>query len=63
LGEKSPVEEKPAITSLYAELAELYERAHRAMAEAQQLSADLRFIRSWKRMRPRSGVRPSPLLE
>jgi hypothetical protein len=57
------VEEKPAAVSLDVELAQLYERARRAVNEANQLTADLRFIRWWKQMRPRPGVSPAPLLE
>jgi hypothetical protein len=41
----------------------LCERARRARDEAQRLSSDYRFILSWYRMRPSSGVRPSSLLD
>jgi hypothetical protein len=46
-----------------AEVAALFERARRARDEAQRLSSDYRFILSWYRMRPSSGVRSSPLLD
>jgi len=57
------VEEKPAAVLLDVELALLYERARRAVNEANRLSADLRFILWWRQMRPRPGVSLAPLLE
>jgi hypothetical protein len=57
------VEEKPAAVLLDVELALLYERARRAVNEANRLSADLRFILWWRQMRPRPGVSLAPLVE
>jgi len=54
---------EPADIPTPADLAALCERARRARNEAQQLSSDYYFILSWQRMRPRSGLRPSPLLD
>jgi hypothetical protein len=50
------------LATLYVELAELYERAHRAIDEARTLTADYEFIRWWRRAPPRDNVRVSRLL-
>jgi hypothetical protein len=49
------------LATLYVELAELYERAHRAIDEARTLSADYEFIRWWRHSVPRDNVRVSSL--
>jgi len=54
---------EPASIPTLADVAVLCERARRARDEAQRLSSDYQFILSWHRMRPGSGVRPSPLLD
>jgi len=46
-----------------SDVAELLARARRACEEAQRLSNDYRFIFSWRRMRPRFSVRPTPMLD
>jgi hypothetical protein len=48
---------------MFIDLVQLFERARRARKEAQRLSDDQRFIISWLAMRPRSTVRPSPMLD
>jgi hypothetical protein len=45
------------------ELKELCERARSACEEARRLADDCYFIVSWRRMQPRYGVRPSPMLD
>jgi hypothetical protein len=47
-------------TSVYAELATLYERARRALDEAHRLAAEREFIMSWQRMRPHRYFRVTP---
>ena len=54
---------EPAAIPMAADVAALCERARRAREEAQLLADDQRFIISWSQMRPRSKVRPSPLLD
>jgi len=54
---------EPAGKPMPADVAALCERARRVRDEAQRLSSDYDFILSWYRMRPRSGVRPSRLLD
>jgi hypothetical protein len=56
-----PEETRSAL--LHAELADLYNRARRAINEAHDLAADRDFILWWCGMRSRSGKPPSPLLD
>ena len=46
-----------------SELAELRERAQRAIDENIVLIADYKFLRALFRMRPMDRVRPSPMLD
>ena len=55
--------EKAIFHSTYSELAELRERAQRAIDETVVLIADYEFLRAWWRMRPSAGVRLSPMLD
>ena len=45
------------------DLAELFERAERARADAEKICRDYRFIALWSRMSPRCAVRPSPMVD
>ena len=49
--------------SVLVDVVQLFDRARRARDEAQRLLDDQRFIISWSQMRPRSKVRPSPMLD
>jgi hypothetical protein len=55
--------EEIANISIRQDIARLCERARRAREEAERLAADQQFIFSWCQMRPRSKVRPSPMLD
>jgi hypothetical protein len=54
---------EPANGSMPADVAALRERARRALKEAQRLAEDQQFISSWCKMRPRSKVRLSSILD
>jgi len=58
-----PTVERPSLDSTYSELAELRERAQRAIDETIVLIADFQFLRAWWRMRPSAGVIPCPMLD
>lgn len=48
---------------LHLELAELYDRARRAISETHNLAADRDFILWWYGMRSKTGDPPSSLLD
>ena len=54
-----------AHASVYTELAALYERALRALDEANRLAAEREFIMFWHCMRPHPhcGVTPASILD
>jgi hypothetical protein len=55
--------EKTAFHSTVTNLAELRERAQRAIDETIVLIGDYQFLRAWWRMRPTGRVTPSSMLD
>ena len=55
--------EKTAFHSTVTNLAELRERAQRAIDETIVLIGDYQFLRAWWRMRPSGRVTPSSMLD
>jgi hypothetical protein len=51
------------LNSKLSELAELTQRVKRASETTAKLAQDHRFLAEWYGMRPRSGVRPEPILD